>query len=84
MTQKPTPDKTIDDIHRIRREISERFNGDLTAIAEDAARRQAASDRPLWQPDTTNIAIWRLDIRSDWQRLISTDLAERQTKPKSK
>ncbi len=49
MTQKKT-DSTIDDIHRIRREISERFGGDVFAIAEDAARRQTASNRPVWKP----------------------------------
>lgn len=49
MTQKST-DSTIDEIHRIRRDISDRFGGDILAIAEDAARRQAASNRPLWQP----------------------------------
>jgi hypothetical protein len=41
----------IDEIHRTRRGISERFGGDLEAIAEDAARRQAASNRPVWRPD---------------------------------
>ncbi|MCA9233627.1 MAG: hypothetical protein KDA57_23505 [Planctomycetales bacterium] len=49
MKQKQT-DSTIDDIHRIRREISDRFGGDVFAIAEDAARRQAASNRPVWKP----------------------------------
>ena len=39
-------DTTIEDIHRIRREISERFGGDVSAIAEDARRRQALSGRP--------------------------------------
>ena len=49
MIQKPT-ESPIDEIHRIRREISDRFGGDITAIAEDAARRQAASNRPVWEP----------------------------------
>lgn len=56
MTQKKT-DSTIDEIHQIRREISDRFGGDVFAIAQDAARRQAASNRPLWQPNTTNQTI---------------------------
>ena len=43
-------DTTIDEIHETRREISERFGGDVFAIAEDAARRQAASNRPVWKP----------------------------------
>lgn len=42
-------DSPIDEIHRIRREISDRFDADVVAIAEDAARRQAASNRPVWQ-----------------------------------
>lgn len=49
MIQK-TSDSPVDEIHRIRREISDRFGGDIVAIAEDAARRQAASNRPVWQP----------------------------------
>jgi hypothetical protein len=52
---KPTKtDKTIDDIHEIRVEISDRFGGDVFAIAQDAARRQLDSDRPLWRPKPTN------------------------------
>ena len=49
MIQK-TSDFPIDEIHRIRRDISDRFGGDIVAIAEDAARRQAVSNRPVWQP----------------------------------
>ena len=49
MAQK-TNDSIIDEIHRTRREISDRFGGDINAIAEDAARRQAASNRPVWTP----------------------------------
>jgi hypothetical protein len=56
MTQKVT-ESPIDEIHRIRREISDRFGGDIVAIAEDAARRQAESNRPVWQPNTTNQAM---------------------------
>ena len=52
---KPTKaDTTIDDIHKVRREISDRFCGDVFAIAEDAARRQLNSNRPLWCPKPTN------------------------------
>jgi hypothetical protein len=56
MTQKTT-DSIIDEIHRVRREISDRFHGDVFAIAEDATRRQAASNRPVWQPSTMNKAL---------------------------
>ena len=45
-----TTDPTIEKLHEIRREISDRFGGDVFAIAKDAARRQAASNRPVWQP----------------------------------
>ena len=50
MPQKTT-DSPIDEIHKTRREISDRFGGDIFAIAEDAARRQAASNRPVWNPE---------------------------------
>jgi hypothetical protein len=49
MIQKQKSDSVIAEIHQTRREISERFNGDVFAIAEDAARRQAASGRRVWQ-----------------------------------
>ena len=49
MIQKQKTDSVIAEIHQTRREISERFNGDVFAIAEDAARRQAASGRPVWK-----------------------------------
>ena len=56
MVQNSKTESPIEEIHRIRREISDRFGGDLAAIAEDAARRQVASGRPVWQPkvDRTN------------------------------
>jgi len=57
MIRKPKAESVIDEIHRIRREISDRFGGDIVAIANDAARRQAASKRPVWQPKTTNQAL---------------------------
>ena len=45
-------DSIIEEIHRTREEISERFGGNIAAIAEDAARHQAASGRPVWKPET--------------------------------
>jgi len=53
MTQK-VDDSVIEEIHRTREEISERFDGNIAAIAEDAARCQAASGRPVWKPETPN------------------------------
>ncbi|QDT39573.1 hypothetical protein Pan189_39820 [Stratiformator vulcanicus] len=50
MTQKPKPESPIEEIHRVRRDISERFGGDVAAIAADAASRAAESGRPMWQP----------------------------------
>lgn len=49
MTNKVTA-SAIEEIHQTRQEISERFGGDVVAIAEDAARRQVASNRPAWNP----------------------------------
>lgn len=50
MIQKPKSESPIDEIHRVRREISDRFGGDISAIADDAAQRLASSGRPIWQP----------------------------------
>lgn len=50
-----TTDPVIDEIHRTRREISDRFGGDLHAILADARQRQAASGRPVWSPESVNI-----------------------------
>ncbi len=46
----PQTESILDEIHCTRRGISERFHGDIAAIAEDAVRRQAASGRPLRKP----------------------------------
>jgi hypothetical protein len=54
MNQKLMIDPIIEEIHQTRREISEKFNGDYIAMLDDARRRQAASGRPVWQPNTTN------------------------------
>ena len=55
MIQKQTAtDPVLDEIHRTRREISERFGGDLRAILDDARKRQAASGRPVWSPESAN------------------------------
>ena len=41
-------DPIIEEIHEIRRRIAEKFNYDVYAIAEDARKRQEASDWPIW------------------------------------
>jgi hypothetical protein len=38
-------DPIVDEVHQAREAISKRFNGDLSAICEDARRRQSASGR---------------------------------------
>ena len=40
-------DTTIEDIHRIRREIAAKFNGDLVAMTADAQARTEASGRTI-------------------------------------
>ena len=49
-------DHTIADIHRIRREIAAKFNGDLFAMTADAQARAEASEREIIRkhktPDT--------------------------------
>ncbi len=55
MIQKQTStDSVLDEIHQARREISERFGGNLHAILDDARKRQAASGRPVWSPSAAN------------------------------
>jgi hypothetical protein len=50
MIHQPKPESIIEELHRIRREISDRFGGDISAIAKDAADRLARSGRPIWKP----------------------------------
>ena len=59
MIQKPLTDTIIDEIHRTRREMSDKFGGDFRLMLDDARRRQAESGRPVWHPNTTNKAIHR-------------------------
>ncbi|MEX0687081.1 MAG: hypothetical protein WD072_00245 [Pirellulales bacterium] len=50
MIHQPKPESIIEELHRIRREISDRFGGDVALIAKDAADRLAKSGRPIWTP----------------------------------
>ena len=50
MNQKPQTDPIIEEIHEVRREISERFDGNVHAIAADANTRMTASGCPVWKP----------------------------------
>ena len=57
---KPTEskhDSMIEDIHRTRRRIAERFGGNLLAMIEDARTRQKSSGHPMWQPHASNHAV---------------------------
>jgi len=50
MTQKKNDrDTIIEEIHRTRERMAEKFGGDIAAILDDARKRQAASGRPVWQ-----------------------------------
>ena len=50
MTLNPSPsDSTIQDIHAIREQLSDKFDGDMAAILEDARQRQQASGRRILQ-----------------------------------
>ncbi len=58
MIQKPKTDPVVDEIHAVRREISDRFGGDVHAISADANARMLASGCPIWEP-TGNHAMQR-------------------------
>ena len=47
-------DSILDEIHRTRQQIAEKFGGDVVAILEDARKRQAASGRPEWRSPSSN------------------------------
>jgi hypothetical protein len=58
MIQKTTNrDPIIDEIHRTRRRMAEKFGGDIAAILEDARKRQKASGRAIWQGPSSNKAL---------------------------
>ena len=44
MKTQTEPDPIIEELHAIRRDIAARFDNDVHRIAEDARRRQAASE----------------------------------------
>jgi hypothetical protein len=50
MIHKPDTDSVIDEIHRVRHEIADRFENDISAIAADADSRAENSGRPIWKP----------------------------------
>ena len=50
-------DTIVEEIHRTRQRMAEKFGGDIAAILEDARKRQAASGRPVWQGSSSDKAI---------------------------
>ena len=58
MTIDDLQDTTIADLHRIRREIAARFQGDLFALSADAQSRAEASGRQiLRRPKSSHTAL---------------------------
>jgi hypothetical protein len=58
MIQKTTcRDTIIEEIHRTRQQMAEKFAGDIAAILEDARKRQEASGRAIWQGSSSNKAL---------------------------
>ena len=55
--KKNNRDTTIEEIHRTRQQMADKFGGDIVAILEDARKRQAASGHPVWQGPTSNKAM---------------------------
>jgi hypothetical protein len=42
-------DTTIEEIHRTRQQMADKFAGDIAAILDDARKREAASGRARWR-----------------------------------
>ena len=58
MNQKTTNrDPIIDEIHRTRQRMAEKFGGDIAAILDDARKRQEASGRAVWKGSPSNKAL---------------------------
>jgi len=52
--KKNSRDTTIEEIHQTRERMADKFGGDITAILEDARKRQAASGRAVWRGPLPN------------------------------
>ena len=57
MIQKTEVDTTIEEIHRTRERLAEKFGGDIKAILADARRRQAEPGHPIWRGASANKAV---------------------------
>ena len=49
MIHQPKSESVVEELHRIRRAISDKFDGDVAAIAQDAAVRLLRSGRLVWK-----------------------------------
>lgn len=47
-------DSILDEIHKTRQQIAEKFGFDIEAILEDARKRQEASGRAIWRGPSAN------------------------------
>ena len=55
-TKTTISDSILDEIHRTRQQMAEKFGGDITAMLEDAWKRQEASGRAIWQGSAKKVA----------------------------
>ncbi len=76
MIQPTETDTVIDEIHQTRRQISEKFGGDVAAILEDARARQAAAGRPVWKGKPPKKVVQPSDDDGDSESRESTSTAE--------
>lgn len=49
MSELTSRDSTIEDIHRTREQMAEKFGHDIGAILSDARKRQEAAGRAIWR-----------------------------------
>lgn len=57
MIKKNNGDHVVEEIHKTRREIAEKFGNDIAAIAADARKRQEESGRQAWQSSTLDKSV---------------------------
>jgi hypothetical protein len=50
-------DTTIEEIHRMRQRMADKFAGDIAAILDDARKRQAASGRAIWRGPSSPVGL---------------------------
>ena len=65
MIQQLMSDPIIEEIHRTRRDMSDKFNGDFVTMLKDARRRQEVSGGKVWQPKPPSKADQRDGISSE-------------------